>query len=164
MRCPRCGHLEDRVIDSRQSREGDSIRRRRECEGCGARFTSYERIEQPVPLIIKRDGRREAYQRDKLLAGLRRACEKRPVSSDAIEALVDRVEARLAETGDPEVPSRTLGDVVMAELETFDQVAWLRFASVYRSFQEVGEFFQAAARLRPADQADTEAAPADEPS
>ena len=113
MRCPRCGHLEDRVIDSRQSREGDSIRRRRECEGCGARFTSYERIEQPVPLIIKRDGRREAYLRDKLIAGLRRACEKRPVSSDAIEALADRVEARLAETGDPEVPSRLLGDVVI---------------------------------------------------
>lgn len=153
MRCPRCGHLEDRVIDSRQSREGDSIRRRRECEGCGARFTSYERIEQPVPLIIKRDGRREAYLRDKLIAGLRRACEKRPVSSDAIEALADRVEARLAETGDPEVPSRLLGDVVMAELEQLDQVAWLRFASVYRSFQEVGEFFQAAERLRAAQAA-----------
>lgn len=163
MRCPRCGHLEDRVIDSRQSREGDSIRRRRECEGCGARFTSYERIEQPVPLIIKRDGRREAYLRDKLVAGLRRACEKRPVSSDAIEALVDRVEARLAEIGDPEVPSRTLGDVVMAELERLDQVAWLRFASVYRSFQEVGEFFQAAERLRLSGQADAAASADEEP-
>jgi transcriptional repressor NrdR len=163
MRCPRCGHLEDRVIDSRQSREGDSIRRRRECEGCGARFTSYERIEQPVPLIIKRDGRREAYLRDKLVAGLRRACEKRPVSSDAIEALVDRVEARLAELGDPEVPSRTLGDVVMAELERLDQVAWLRFASVYRSFQEVGEFFQAAERLRLSGQADAAASADEEP-
>lgn len=163
MRCPRCGHLEDRVIDSRQSREGDSIRRRRECEGCGARFTSYERIEQPVPLIIKRDGRREAYLRDKLVAGLRRACEKRPVSSDAIEALVDRVEARLAELGDPEVPSRTLGDVVMAELERLDQVAWLRFASVYRSFQEVGEFFQAAERLRLSGQADAAAPAGEEP-
>lgn len=163
MRCPRCGHLEDRVIDSRQSREGDSIRRRRECEGCGARFTSYERIEQPVPLIIKRDGRREAYLRDKLVAGLRRACEKRPVSSDAIEALVDRVEARLAELGDPEVPSRTLGDVVMAELERLDQVAWLRFASVYRSFQEVGEFFQAAERLRLSGQADSAAPAGEEP-
>lgn len=148
MRCPRCGHLEDRVIDSRQSREGDSIRRRRECEGCGTRFTSYERIEQPVPLIVKRDGRREAYLRDKLIAGLRRACEKRPVPMDAIEALADRVESRLGETGDAEVPSRLLGDVVMAELEQLDQVAWLRFASVYRSFQEVGEFFQAAERLR----------------
>lgn len=158
MRCPRCGHLEDRVIDSRQSREGDSIRRRRECEGCGARFTSYERIEQPVPLIVKRDGRREAYLRDKLIAGLRRACEKRPVPMDAIEALADRVESRLGETGDAEVPSRLLGDVVMAELEQLDQVAWLRFASVYRSFQEVGEFFQAAERLRLA-QAASDAGP-----
>jgi transcriptional repressor NrdR len=148
MRCPRCGHLEDRVIDSRQSREGDSIRRRRECESCSARFTSYERIEQPVPLIIKRDDRREPYLREKLLAGLRRACEKRPISIDTIEALADRVELRLGEFGAAEVPSRSLGDIVMEELEQLDQVAWLRFASVYRSFQEVGEFLRAAERLR----------------
>jgi transcriptional repressor NrdR len=148
MRCPRCGHLEDRVIDSRQSREGDSIRRRRECESCSARFTSYERIEQPVPLIIKRDDRREPYLREKLLAGLRRACEKRPISIDTIEALADRVELRLAELGTAEVPSRTLGDLVMEELEQLDQVAWLRFASVYRSFKDAAEFARELDALR----------------
>ena len=150
MRCPRCGHVDDKVIDSRQSREGDLIRRRRECLECGVRFTTYERLEIALPMVVKRDGRREGFSREKLLAGVRRACEKRPVGHDALTALAERVEAELMERGDPEVSAQEVGDRVMAQLQQLDQVAWLRFASVYRSFQDIGEFLAAADRLRQA--------------
>jgi transcriptional repressor NrdR len=147
VRCPKCGVDEDRVVDSRQSREGDVIRRRRECASCALRFTTYERIEVTLPLIIKRDGRREPWSREKLMAGLRRACEKRPVPYASIVAIAERIEAALIERGDDEVTSLAVGERVMQELQLVDEVAWLRFASVYRSFADIGEFLHEARRL-----------------
>lgn len=146
MRCPRCGHLDDRVVDSRQSREGDSIRRRRECLECAHRFTTYEQVEVILPMIVKRDGRREAYQREKLLAGLRRAVQKRPVATETLTAVVERIERGLAADGDREVESRRIGDALIKELRALDGVAWLRFASVYYSFQDISEFLAQAGR------------------
>ncbi|MCJ7494481.1 MAG: transcriptional regulator NrdR [Deltaproteobacteria bacterium] len=140
MRCPFCQHIDDRVIDSRLSKEGNMIRRRRECANCQRRFTTYERVEETLPLVVKKDGRREAFDRGKILAGLHKACEKRPISVEVLEKLVDRVEQRLEEAGEREVPSREIGEQIMGELQNLDEVAYVRFASVYRSFKDVNEF------------------------
>jgi transcriptional repressor NrdR len=140
MRCPYCGHLEDKVVDSREAQEGLQTRRRRECLGCGRRFTTYERIEEILPSVVKKDGRREAFDRRKIAEGVRIACQKRPVSSEQIEALVAAVERRIAEAGEREVRSTAIGEAVMERLRALDEVAYVRFASVYRAFRDVGEF------------------------
>lgn len=142
MRCPFCGEKEDKVIDSRESREGDVIRRRRECVACSRRFTTYERVEETLPLVVKKDDRREPFDRTKIMNGLTRACEKRPISADALERVVASVEARLQEEGRKEVPSREIGEAVMGALRTLDPVAYVRFASVYREFRDVEEFMR----------------------
>ncbi|HLH76606.1 MAG TPA: transcriptional regulator NrdR [Candidatus Binataceae bacterium] len=140
MRCPFCRHGNNRVIDSRVSSEGSTIRRRRVCAACRRRFTTYERVEEIAPMVIKKDGRREPFDRQKLIAGLKKACEKRPVSMEEIEQLADRIEAAVLELGGKEVPSSFVGGAVMNELHELDQVAYVRFASVYRSFKDIGEF------------------------
>ena len=140
MKCPFCAHMEDKVVDSRESKEGEVIRRRRECLGCGKRFTSYERIDQIPHMVVKKDGRRERFDREKVLAGLQRACEKRPVSTKALEAVVDRVEAMVQESPDREVPSVQVGELLMESLRELDRVAFIRFASVYRDFKDVDQF------------------------
>ncbi len=140
MKCPFCGTLDNRVIDSRLSQAGEVTRRRRECDGCARRYTTYERVEQVLPYVIKKDGRREPFDRMKILAGLRRACEKRPVSSEALERLVDTIEREMVETGDKEVSSAKVGEKIMEELRGVDPVAYVRFASVYRSFKDIHEF------------------------
>ena len=140
MRCPFCQKMDDRVIDSRLSKEGDMIRRRRECSHCQRRFTTYERVEETLPLVIKKDGRRETFDRGKILAGLQRACEKRPIGVEVLEKLIDRIEQRLQDAGDREVHSREIGEQIMQELQNLDEVAYVRFASVYRSFKDVNEF------------------------
>lgn len=140
MKCPFCGTLDNRVIDSRLSQAGEVTRRRRECEGCARRYTTYERVEQVLPYVIKKDGRREPFDRMKIFAGLRRACEKRPVSGDDLEKLVGRVEREMVETGDKEVSSAAVGERIMDRLREVDQVAYVRFASVYRSFKDIHEF------------------------
>ncbi len=132
--------MEDRVIDSRLSKEGDMIRRRRECSHCLRRFTTYERVEETLPLVIKKDGRRENFDRNKILIGLHKACEKRPISVEVLEKLVDRIEQRLQESGEREVSSQAIGERIMGELQNLDEVAYVRFASVYRSFKDVNEF------------------------
>ncbi len=142
MKCPFCRDLENKVIDSRLTQEGDVIRRRRECLECQRRFTTYERAEEALPMVVKKDGRRETFDRKKIVAGLKRACEKRPVSIEAIEAVVDRIERALQERGDKEVASSSVGEAVMRELHRLDTVAYVRFASVYRSFQDIGEFME----------------------
>lgn len=140
MKCPFCRDLENKVIDSRLSKDGDVIRRRRECLHCARRFTTYERAEEALPLVVKKDGRREIFDRMKIVAGLKRACEKRPVGIEAIEAIVDRIERMFQERGDKEIASSVIGEAVMRELHGLDKVAYVRFASVYRSFQDIGEF------------------------
>ena len=140
MKCPFCGTLDNRVIDSRLSQGGEVTRRRRECEGCDRRYTTYERVEQVLPYVIKKDGRREPFDRMKILGGLRRACEKRPVSAEQLESLVDRIERAMVETGEKEVPSSQVGERIMDGLRELDQVAYVRFASVYRSFKDIHEF------------------------
>ena len=140
MRCPFCKRDDSKVLDSRESAEGTVTRRRRECLGCHKRFTTYERVEELAPLVVKKDGRREPFDRDKLLAGLQKAVEKRPVSMDQLETLVAEVEVRLQERGEKEVPSSAIGEEVMRKLRTLDQVAYVRFASVYRSFRDIEEF------------------------
>lgn len=140
MRCPYCQDPENKVIDSRESQEGSVIRRRRECLSCGRRFTTYERVEELLPLIAKKDGRREAYDREKLLSGLKKASEKRPVSMEQLEHLADEVERKLQEMGEKEVPSSLVGEELMARLQELDEVAYVRFASVYRSFHDLAEF------------------------
>ncbi|MBI5018349.1 MAG: transcriptional repressor NrdR [Deltaproteobacteria bacterium] len=142
MRCPFCGEKEDKVIDSRESREGDVIRRRRECVVCSRRFTTYERVEETLPLVVKKDDRREPFDRLKIMNGLTRACEKRPISADSLEKLVAGIETRLQEEGRKEVPSREIGEAVMAALRSLDPVAYVRFASVYREFRDVEEFMR----------------------
>jgi len=142
VKCPFCRDLENKVIDSRLSKEGDVIRRRRECLQCTRRFTTYERAEEAFPLIVKKDGRREPFDRMKIVAGLKRACEKRPVGIEAIEAVVDRIERGLQERGEKELPSSTIGEALMQELHGLDKVAYVRFASVYRSFEDIGEFME----------------------
>jgi transcriptional repressor NrdR len=140
MKCPFCAHMEDKVVDSRESKEGEVIRRRRECLGCGKRFTSYERIDQIPHMVVKKDGRRERFDREKLLAGLQRACEKRPVPTKALEGIVDRVEAMVQESPDREVPTVQVGEFLMESLRELDRVAFVRFASVYRDFKDVDQF------------------------
>lgn len=140
MRCPFCQHIDDRVIDSRLSKEGGMIRRRRECANCQRRFTTYERVEETMPLVIKKDGRRQTFDRGKILAGLHRACEKRPISVEVLEKMAERIEQRLEEAGEREVQSREIGEQIMQELQNLDEVAYVRFASVYRSFKDVNEF------------------------
>ena len=140
MRCPFCAHLEDKVVDSRESKEGDSIRRRRECIECGRRFTSYERIDEIPYLVVKKDGKREAFDRNKIMAGLLRACEKRPISSMQLESIVDSVEKYVQESSDRERPTSEVGKIIMRRLKELDKVAYVRFASVYLEFEDVSEF------------------------
>ncbi len=140
MKCPYCGHLQDKVVDSRESREGEVIRRRRECLECGRRFTSYERVDEIPYMVVKKDGRRERFERQKLIAGLLKACEKRPVRVNALEAVADRVETALQEKPDKEISTTEIGHHVMQELRQLDKVAYVRFASVYRHFRDIGEF------------------------
>jgi len=149
MRCPFCGHIEDKVVDSRESREGDTIRRRRECLNCGRRFTSYERLEEVPILIVKKDGRREPFDRQKLLRGIMSACQKRPVSLGRLEEAAGDIQAKLMELADREVPSRNLGELVMDALKQIDSVAYVRFASVYRDFKDLPDFVMALEGLMP---------------
>lgn len=139
MKCPFCGHDDSKVLESRHTEEG-SIRRRRECVACGKRFNTYERLEVPPLIVVKKDGRREAFDRDKLLSGVLRSCEKRPVSLAQVEALVDEAERELRSSLDKEVPSVVIGERVMERLRLLDGVAYVRFASVYREFKDVNEF------------------------
>lgn len=140
MRCPYCHNDDTRVIDSRLATEGDTIRRRRECEKCGRRFTTHERVEDILPMVIKKDGSRQAFDRRKVLSGIGRACEKRPVSFDVMNRLVDNVERGIQEREAKEIPASEIGEMVMRELKSIDDVAYVRFASVYRSFRDVNEF------------------------
>jgi transcriptional repressor NrdR len=140
MRCPFCGQQNDKVVDSRETGSGDAIRRRRECLECGRRFTSYERVEEIPFLVIKKDGRREPFDRRKLLAGLHRACEKRPIPAKALDGIADEVEQMVQDIPDREVEARVIGEKVMARLKELDKVAYVRFASVYRQFEDVQEF------------------------
>ena len=138
MKCPYCAHLGDKVVDSRESKEGEVIRRRRECLECGKRFTSYERIDEIPYMVVKKDGSRERFERQKLIAGLLKACEKRPVSVAALEEIANQIEARLQE--EKELATAEIGEFVMQELRRLDKVAYVRFASVYRHFRDVSEF------------------------
>ena len=140
MKCPFCSHLESRVIDSRLSREGDATRRRRECEECERRFTTYERVEEILPLVVKKDGRRETYDRLKIITGLKKACEKRPISIETIEDIADHIERTLQGRGEKEISGAVIGEEVMRHLYDLDKVAYVRFSSVYRSFQDLDEF------------------------
>ena len=140
MKCPFCGHLQDKVVDSRESKEGDAIRRRRQCLGCQRRFTSYERIDEIPYMVVKKDGRRERFDRQKVLSGLLRACEKRPVSMIQLETIADQAETMVQESSEREVATRTIGEMIMKELKTLDKVAYVRFASVYLDFKDVPEF------------------------
>jgi len=140
VRCPFCSHTEDKVVDSRMAKEGEAIRRRRECLGCKRRFTTYERVDEVLPMIIKKDGRREPFDRAKVLAGLRKACEKRPISIATLEVIADKIEKRIQERGETEVQCRAVGEEVMNALHQLDQVAYVRFASVYREFKDVEQF------------------------
>jgi transcriptional repressor NrdR len=142
MKCPFCGDIEDKVIDSRQSKEGDIIRRRRECLKCEGRFTSYEKIENILPHVVKKDSSRQSFDRQKILQGLERACEKRPVSVEAREELVTRIEKNLLASGEKEIPSSLIGEQVMNSLKEIDEIAYVRFASVYRQFKDIKEFMQ----------------------
>jgi transcriptional repressor NrdR len=140
MKCPFCGNTENKVIDSRISKDGDAIRRRRECVSCGKRFTTYEYVEEVLPTVVKKDGRREPFDRTKIRSGIKKACEKRPISTDVIESIVDRIEQRCQEYPDKEIPASVVGEQVMKELQNLDGVAYVRFASVYREFRDVGDF------------------------
>jgi transcriptional repressor NrdR len=140
MKCPFCNHLGDKVVDSRESKEGEVIRRRRECLECGKRFTSYERIDEIHYMVVKKDGSRERFDRQKLIGGLLKACEKRPVSVAALEGVADRIESVLQDRPDKEMTTNEVGAIVMDELRKLDKVAYVRFASVYRHFRDIGEF------------------------
>jgi len=140
MKCPFCSHVEDKVVDSRESKEGEVIRRRRECLECGKRFTSYERIDQIPHMVVKKDGRRERFDREKVMAGLLKACEKRPVPTKALEAVTDKVEAMVQESPEREMPTQRVGEFLMQSLRDLDKVAFVRFASVYRDFKDVDQF------------------------
>lgn len=148
MRCPFCGNMEDRVVDSREGRDGDVIRRRRECTRCDRRFTSYEKIESLPLFVVKRDERREPFDRDKLMRGLQIACRKRPVSQDALERLADSVEGAINDTGEREISSQRIGSMVMSQLRDLDPVAYVRFASVYRNFEDVDAFVKELHQLK----------------
>src|SRR5437016_4837126 len=142
MRCPKCGCQDDKVIDSRASREGATIRRRRECNKCGYRFTTYEEIERAGLAVLKRDDRREEFSKEKLLSGIKKACQKRPISPKLIEDMVERVSDEITSKYEREVPAEAIGRLVMNELRQTDEVAYVRFASVYRRFQEATDFVQ----------------------
>jgi len=139
MKCPFCGNLEDKVIDSRTSREGNAIRRRRECLKCSKRFTSYERVEDIIPMVVKKDGRREPFEREKVLTGLKKACEKRPIGMETLEGVTDSIEKKLIGLGVKEIQSTWVGEEVMSSLRDLDKVAYVRFASVYRQFKDINE-------------------------
>lgn len=140
MKCPFCDDVEDKVVDSRMAKEGEVIRRRRECLSCKRRYTTYERVEETMPAVVKKDGRREPFDRTKIVFGLKKACEKRPISTTTIEAVTDRIEKRIQELGETEVDSTLVGEEVMKELSQLDQVAYVRFASVYREFKDIDQF------------------------
>ncbi len=140
MKCPFCSHLGDKVVDSRESREGEVIRRRRECLECGKRFTSYERIDEIPFMVVKKDGTRERFERQKVVAGMLKACEKRPVSVTALEDVADRIEAAMQDKPEKEIATAEIGAIVMNELKKLDKVAYVRFASVYRHFRDISEF------------------------
>ena len=142
MKCPFCGNAENKVIDSRISKDGDAIRRRRECISCGKRFTTYEYVEEVLPIVVKKDGRREPFDKTKIRSGIKKACEKRPISIDVIESIVDRIEQRCQEYQDKEIPASIVGEQVMKELQNLDGVAYVRFASVYREFRDVSDFLE----------------------
>jgi transcriptional repressor NrdR len=148
MRCPWCGHTEDRVVDSRPAERDRAIRRRRECRSCGRRYTTYERVEELGLMVVKRDGSREPWDRAKMVAGIRKALVNRPVTQEQVDALVDRVETRVRRKG-PEIPSQQVGIEVLQGLQRLDHVGYLRFASVYKDFQEVGDFERELGRLLP---------------
>ncbi|MEE9419653.1 MAG: transcriptional regulator NrdR [Desulfatiglandaceae bacterium] len=140
MKCPYCAKIDNKVIDSRLSKDGRSIRRRRECLGCGRRFTTYEKLEDILPMVVKKDGRREAFNREKITSGIRKACQKRPISMTRIEEFVDSLEAHFQELGAREVDSSEVGEKVINILREWDEVAYVRFASVYRQFRDINEF------------------------
>jgi transcriptional repressor NrdR len=140
MKCPFCGHLQDKVVDSRESKEGDAIRRRRQCLECKRRFTSYERIDEIPYVVVKKDGRRERFDRQKVLAGILKACEKRPVSMTQLETIADNAEAMVQDSNEREVSTRDIGQMIMNSLKNLDKVAYVRFASVYLDFKDVQEF------------------------
>jgi transcriptional repressor NrdR len=140
MKCPFCGHLHDKVVDSRESKEGEAIRRRRQCLACHRRFTSYERIDEIPYMVVKKDGRRERFDRQKILAGLLKACEKRPVSMIHLETIADKAEMMVQDSSEREVSTKSLGEMIMNELKSLDKVAYVRFASVYLDFKDVQEF------------------------
>ena len=140
MKCPFCGFNDTKVVDSRMGKEGNNIRRRRECTDCERRFTTYERIEESLPMVVKKDGRRESFDRNKIIAGMKRACEKRPVPITTIERLVDTLEQSLQESGEKEIDANRIGSAVMEALHEMDEVAYVRFASVYRQFRDINEF------------------------
>ena len=142
MKCPFCGFIEDKVIDSRSSNEDKSVRRRRECMKCKRRFTTYEYIEEVPLMVIKKDGRREAFDRNKIISGILKACEKRPVSMEKVEAVVDKVEKELQKSFDKEVKAQVVGELVMDYLHKLDEVAYVRFASVYRQFKDINHFMK----------------------
>ena len=142
MKCPFCANGENKVIDSRISKDGGAIRRRRECSACGKRFTTYEFVEEVLPVVVKKDGRRETFDRTKIRSGIKKACEKRPISTDAIESLVERVEQTCQEYQGKEIPASIIGEKVMKELQELDGVAYVRFASVYREFRDVTDFLE----------------------
>ena len=148
MRCPFCVSLEDKVIDSRQSRDGYEIRRRRECQGCMRRYTTYERIEDALPVVVKADGRREPFDRNKLEKGLKYAAAKRPVAMEALHALAEAIEREMCEIGLREVRSRDIGERVLPRLRALDEVAYVRFASIYRDFRDIDEFVRELAELK----------------
>jgi transcriptional repressor NrdR len=150
MRCPKCGDQDDKVIDSRASREGATIRRRRECAKCGHRFTTYEEVEHEGLMVLKRDGRREEFSREKLLSGIKKACQKRPISPKAIDDIVDHIVAVVTEKFEGEVPGEFVGKIVMEGLRELDDVAYVRFASVYRRFEEATDFVHEVKKLEAA--------------
>jgi transcriptional repressor NrdR len=158
MKCPFCAHAEDKVIDSRESREGELIRRRRECLACGRRFTTYEKIDEIPYMVVKKDGRREKFDRQKVLAGLLKASEKRPISMSKLAGIIDDVEGRIAETPDRELSTTEIGEMLMEHLRGLDKIAYVRFASVYRDFQDVEAFLDEVTGLirhkRPPDRGD----------
>ncbi len=142
MKCPFCGNTEDKVVDSRESKDGDSIRRRRECLECARRFTSYERIDEIPYMVVKKDGKREGFDRNKILAGLLRAGEKRPISTTQLEEIIDKVETYVQDSPDRERPTSEIGKIIMQSLKKLDKVAYVRFASVYLEFEDVSEFMK----------------------
>jgi transcriptional repressor NrdR len=140
MRCPYCSKIENKVIDSRLSKDGRTIRRRRECTECGRLFTTYERLEEILPLVVKKDGRREPFSREKILDGIKKACQKRPISITRIEEFVDALELHFQELGKKEIDSKEIGEMVISSLKEWDDVAYVRFSSVYRQFRDISEF------------------------